>query len=210
MKIKDHAIYSSFLDRLKSRTGEPESSSNEVPYREVPIRVVRGRGRPRKAPEERQHPCRKEDKRYSKKMGRVLPRYRKKRHAGSKHWAVRKKYDRDAKKRQRMNPDSYTSRRDLFEERSVEGKFRALRRYIRMIGRRKGLKPEEVWLLTLSEWCLLWSLAGEVTYKGKQMPAFEARRFDKDSVRLQRLDTKKPYQLDNLRVVYQGRILWQN
>jgi len=210
MKKSDHTIYRSFLDRLKSRTGEPESPQNEVPYRDVPVRVVRGQGRPKKAPEERAHPCRKEDKRYSKKKGRVLPRYRKKWHAGCKHWAVRKKYARDAKRRQRKDPNSYASRRDLFEETSVEGKFRALRRYVLMTGRRRNLKPEEVWVLTLSEWCLMWSLAGEVTYKGERMSAFSARRLDKESVRLLRMDTKKPYQLSNLRIVYQGRVLWQS
>lgn len=94
--------------------------------------------------------------------------------------------------------------------RSVSGSYYNLRKSYRLREKKriaKGAKPLE-FKLSLEDWKRLWEAAGTITQAdGSLMPVFKLRGRGKDSAKLWRIDDQKPWQLDNVIVLYRGRVV---
>lgn len=65
------------------------------------------------------------------------------------------------------------------------------------------------WQITIGEWITMWLscpaiLVGQNVYK----PAWKCRGRSKDDVQLRRIDTEKPWNINNLQIIYRNKVLF--
>lgn len=97
---------------------------------------------------------------------------------------------------------------------TVKGLWRQQKKWLKQRKREYEAKGNTLraegceFLISLEDWTALWKEAGSVWYHGRWTAAHVARgtRYQTD-VQLVRIDDTKPWELSNLKIVYQGRCL---
>lgn len=88
----------------------------------------------------------------------------------------------------------------------LEKTYRSREKKRREAGRESSVAGE--WYITLEDWKALWTEAGMVVLgNGERVHAFKLRGKYKDSVKLMRIDTDKPWTLDNTIIYWRGAVL---
>lgn len=106
-------------------------------------------------------------------------------------------------------------RRELkrLEDQNARVGLRGMLRQLRKQNKWRSKNRTGNWDMDISfeGWERLWKAAGDVYYMGRMVPAHRARVLDKkggtEPVKLMRIDVKKGFTLENLKIVYQKRTL---
>jgi hypothetical protein len=88
---------------------------------------------------------------------------------------------------------------------SPKGAWMHLRKTYKSRARARG--EESKWLISLQEWLLLWQEAGmERLSNTASVSLFKLRSKDLAGAKVMRIDIQKPWQLDNMVVMYRGNV----
>ena len=111
-------------------------------------------------------------------------------------------------KKSEFNPEQYAKKMERDKETwaGVSGAWKHLRKTYASRARKRG--NSTTWLVSLTEWWLLWQAAGTVRMRdGATHTIFSRRGSKRGDARVWRISPEKPWTLENMVIIFNGEIV---